>query len=166
MILLMFTFVVQHHSRRTGTVQRKVEQRTRRLLSAPRRVRNVMVAELLANRHGGRRAETTGRAGAGGAIPGVARLGLVAVANRAASTLTIIAIFAFGVQLHGKGEISVGEVVLRRLRPDDDRAPEQLAGFISELFFQAPGLANFFRFDTSSGLHGSERSRSAQRRAK
>jgi ATP-binding cassette subfamily B protein len=79
----------------------------------------------------------------------------VAVANRAASTLTVIAIFAFGVQLHGKGEISVGEVVsfvgfalmmIGRL--------EQLAGFISELFFQAPGLANFFAvLDTSSGLH-------------
>ena len=69
----------------------------------------------------------------------------VSVANRAASTLTVIGIFALGVQLHGKGEISVGAIVsfvgfalmmIGRM--------EQLAGFISELFFQAPALANFF----------------------
>jgi glucan exporter ATP-binding protein len=69
----------------------------------------------------------------------------VSVANRAASTLTVIGIFAFGVQLHGKGEITVGAIVsfvgfalmmIGRM--------EQLAGFISELFFQGPALANFF----------------------
>lgn len=79
----------------------------------------------------------------------------VAVANRAASTLTVIGIFAFGVQLHGRGEVSVGAIVsfvgfammmIGRL--------EQLAGFISEIFFQAPALANFFEvLDTRSGLH-------------
>ena len=69
----------------------------------------------------------------------------VSVANRAASTLTVIGIFALGVQLHGQGEITVGAIVafvgfammmIGRM--------EQLAGFISELFFQAPALANFF----------------------
>jgi len=79
----------------------------------------------------------------------------VSVANRAASTLTVIGIFAFGVQLHGRGEVSVGAIVsfvgfammmIGRL--------EQLAGFISEIFFQAPALANFFEvLDTRSGLH-------------
>jgi ATP-binding cassette subfamily B protein len=79
----------------------------------------------------------------------------MAVANRAASTLTVIGLFAFGVQLHGKGEISVGAIVsfvgfammmIGRM--------EQLAGFISDLFFQAPALANFFEvLDTRGGLH-------------
>jgi len=69
----------------------------------------------------------------------------VSVANRAASTLTVLGLFALGVQLHGRGEITVGAIVsfvgfammmIGRM--------EQLAGFISELFFQAPALANFF----------------------
>ena len=57
-------------------------------------------------------------------------------------------------QLHGRGEISVGGIVsfvgfalmmIGRM--------EQLAGFISELFFQAPSLANFFEvLDTRSHL--------------
>jgi ATP-binding cassette subfamily B protein len=78
----------------------------------------------------------------------------VSVANRAASTLTVIGLFALGVQLHGKGEISVGGIVsfvgfammmIGRM--------EQLAGFISELFFQAPALANFFEvLDTQNAL--------------
>jgi glucan exporter ATP-binding protein len=78
----------------------------------------------------------------------------VSVANRAASTLTVIGLFALGVQLHSKGEITVGAIVsfvgfammmIGRM--------EQLAGFISELFFQAPALANFFEvLDTRSAL--------------
>jgi glucan exporter ATP-binding protein len=78
-----------------------------------------------------------------------------AVANRAASTLTVIGIFVLGVQLHSRGEISVGGIVafvgfalmmIGRM--------EQLAGFISDLFFQAPGLANFFEvLDARSVLH-------------
>ncbi len=77
------------------------------------------------------------------------------VANRAASTLTVIGLFALGVRLHAQGEISVGAIVsfvgfammmIGRM--------EQLAGFISDLFFQAPALANFFEIlDTRSGLH-------------
>jgi len=79
----------------------------------------------------------------------------ISVANRAASTLTVIALFALGVQLHGRGEISVGAIVsfvgfammmIGRM--------EQLAGFISELFFYTPALANFFDvLDTRGGLH-------------
>jgi ATP-binding cassette subfamily B protein len=78
----------------------------------------------------------------------------VAVANRAASTLTVVGLFALGVQLQGKGEITVGAIVsfvgfalmmIGRM--------EQLAGFISELSYQAPALANFFEvLDTRSGL--------------
>jgi len=78
----------------------------------------------------------------------------VAVANRAASTLTVIGLFALGVHLHGRGQISVGAIVsfvgfammmIGRM--------EQLASFISDLFFQAPALANFFEvLDTKSGI--------------
>jgi glucan exporter ATP-binding protein len=78
----------------------------------------------------------------------------VSVANRAASTLTVVGLFALGVQLQGKGEITVGAIVsfvgfalmmIGRM--------EQLAGFISELSYQAPALANFFEvLDTRSGL--------------
>ena len=85
----------------------------------------------------------------------------VAVANRAASTVTIVGLFALGVQLHGKGEISVGAIVsfvgfamlmIGRM--------EQLAGFISDLFFQAPALANFFDvLDTEGALRGAARTR-------
>jgi len=67
------------------------------------------------------------------------------VANRAVSTLTIVAIFALGAQLNAKGEISVGGIVsfvgfammlIGRL--------EQFANFISNLFFQTHSLADFF----------------------
>ncbi|MFI4968806.1 MAG: glucan ABC transporter ATP-binding protein/ permease [Lysobacterales bacterium] len=69
----------------------------------------------------------------------------LSVANRAASTLTIVAIFALGTQLNGKGEVSVGTIVsfvgfalmlIGRM--------EQFAGFISGLFFQTHSLIDFF----------------------
>ena len=79
----------------------------------------------------------------------------ISVANRAASTLTVIGLFALGVELHGQGEISVGAIVsfvgfammmIGRM--------EQLASFISDLSFQTPALANFFEvLDTRGGLH-------------
>ena len=69
----------------------------------------------------------------------------LAVANRTASTLTVVAIFALGISLHGRHEVSVGGIVsfvgfatmlIGRL--------EQFAGFISSLFFQTPALKEFF----------------------
>jgi glucan exporter ATP-binding protein len=69
----------------------------------------------------------------------------LSVANRAASTLTIVAIFALGTQLNGNGEVSVGTIVsfvgfatmlIGRM--------EQFAGFISTLFFQTHSLSDFF----------------------
>jgi ATP-binding cassette subfamily B protein len=69
----------------------------------------------------------------------------LSVANRSASTLTIVAIFAMGSWLHGQGQASVGTIVsfvgfalalIGRL--------EQFSSFLSGLFFQAPGLADFF----------------------
>ena len=69
----------------------------------------------------------------------------LSVANRTASTLTIVAIFALGASLNGSGEVSVGTIVsfvgfanllIGRL--------EQFASFISGLFFQTPSLRDFF----------------------
>jgi glucan exporter ATP-binding protein len=78
----------------------------------------------------------------------------LSVATRAASTLTIVAIFLLGASLHGKGEVTVGNIVtfsgfamtlIGRL--------EQFAGFISALFFQTPSLRDFFSIlDTPSAL--------------
>lgn len=70
---------------------------------------------------------------------------ILSVLNRAASTLTIVAIFALGSALHAKGEVTVGGIVsfvgfsmmlIGRL--------EQFAGFISSLFFQTQSLRDFF----------------------
>jgi len=78
----------------------------------------------------------------------------LSVATRSASTLTIVAIFLLGASLNGTGEVSVGNIVtfsgfamtlIGRL--------EQLAGFISGMFFQAPALKDFFAvLDTPSSL--------------
>ena len=79
----------------------------------------------------------------------------LSVANRAASTLTIIAIFALGAELNTKGEVTVGGIVsfvgfammlIGRL--------EQFASFISGLFFQTHSLGDFFAvLDTEEVLH-------------
>ena len=78
----------------------------------------------------------------------------LSVANRAASTLTIVAIFALGASLNGKGEVTVGAIVtfvgfsmqlIGRM--------EQFAGFISRLFFQTHSLKDFFAvLDTPAEL--------------
>ena len=78
----------------------------------------------------------------------------LSVATRAASTLTIVAIFLLGASLNAKGEVTVGSIVtfsgfamtlIGRL--------EQFAGFISTLFFQSAGLKDFFAvLDTPSAL--------------
>ncbi len=79
----------------------------------------------------------------------------LAVANRAASTLTIVAIFALGTSLNIKGEVTVGAIVsfvgfammlIGRL--------EQFASFISGLFFQTHSLGDFFAvLDTPATLN-------------
>jgi ATP-binding cassette subfamily B protein len=77
------------------------------------------------------------------------------VANRASSTLTVVAIFALGASLNVKGEVTVGAIVsfvgfammlIGRL--------EQFASFISGLFFQTHSLSDFFAvLDTKEVLH-------------
>ena len=70
---------------------------------------------------------------------------ILSVLNRAASTLTIVAIFALGASLHAHGEVTVGGIVsfvgfalmlIGRL--------EQFASFISGLFFQTQSLHDYF----------------------
>ena len=149
MIVLMVTFVLFNTIvvRRTGTAQRKVERLNQAISERAGDVfGNVLVvqsfsrvvSEVAALR------QLVGKVLAA-QYPVLRGWAWVSVANRAASTLTVIGIFAFGVQLHGKGEITVGAIVsfvgfalmmIGRM--------EQLAGFISELFFQGPALANFF----------------------
>jgi ATP-binding cassette subfamily B protein len=78
----------------------------------------------------------------------------LSVATRAASTLTVVAIFLLGASLNARGEVTVGQIVMfsgfamtliGRL--------EQFAGFISQLFFQVPSLREFFAIlDTPSAL--------------
>jgi ATP-binding cassette subfamily B protein len=70
---------------------------------------------------------------------------VVSVLTRAASTITVVAIFLFGTWLNLEGKATVGEIVsfmgfatllIGRL--------EQASGFVSRLFFQTQGLADFF----------------------
>jgi len=83
---------------------------------------------------------------------------ILSVLNRTASTLTVVAIFALGANLHGKGEVTVGNIVsfvgfslmlIGRL--------EQFAGFISNLFFQTHSLRHFFEvLDQRPGVTDAE----------
>ncbi len=69
----------------------------------------------------------------------------LSVANRAASTLTIVAIFMLGAQLNAKGEITVGGIVtFVNFAMLQIGKLEQFAGFISGLFFQTHSLRDFF----------------------
>ena len=77
---------------------------------------------------------------------------VVSVLTHAASTITVIAIFLLGTWLNLRGQASVGEIVtfmgfatmlIGRL--------DQAMTFVSRLFFQMPGLAQFFEvLDTES----------------
>ncbi len=77
---------------------------------------------------------------------------LVSVLSGAASTMTVISIFALGAWLNLRGEVTVGEIVtfmgfathlIGRL--------DQVVGFTNSLFMQAPALAQFFEvLDTRS----------------
>ncbi|HJU25653.1 MAG TPA: ABC transporter transmembrane domain-containing protein, partial [Rhodanobacteraceae bacterium] len=78
----------------------------------------------------------------------------LSVFSRAASTLTVVAIFALGAALHTRGHISIGGIVsfvgfslllIGRL--------EQFATFISNLFFQSQSLRDFFEvLDTEPAI--------------
>ena len=78
----------------------------------------------------------------------------LSVFSRTASTFTVVAIFALGATLHARGAISIGGIVsfvgfalmlIGRL--------EQLATFISNLFFQAPAMRDYFEvLDTQTSI--------------
>jgi glucan exporter ATP-binding protein len=158
MIVLMFSFVLFNTLvvRRTDRAQRQVEQLNREISERSGDVfGNVMVVQSFARvRDEAAALRQLVAQVLNAQYPVLRGWAWAAVANRAASTLTVIGLFVLGVQLHGKGEISVGAIVsfvgfalmmIGRM--------EQLAGFISDLFFQAPALANFFEvLDTRSPL--------------
>lgn len=159
MLLLMFSFVLFNTivARHTGKAQRAVERLNQNISERAGDVfGNVMVVQSFSrvvSEVGALRQLASQVLAA--QYPVLHGWAWVSVANRAASTLTVIGLFALGVRLHAQGEISVGAVVsfvgfalmmIGRM--------EQLAGFISDMFFQAPALANFFEIlDARSGLH-------------
>ncbi|MCJ9706797.1 ABC transporter transmembrane domain-containing protein, partial [Bradyrhizobium sp. SHOUNA76] len=70
---------------------------------------------------------------------------LVTVITRASTTITVLAIFTFGIALHDQGLTSVGEIVMfvsfatlliQKL--------EQVVSFINNVFMEAPRLREFF----------------------
>jgi ATP-binding cassette subfamily B protein len=78
--------------------------------------------------------------------------GILTVITRAASTITMVAIFALGALLSARGEMSVGEIVtfvgfagllIAKL--------DQLSGFISRIFMQAPTLGSYFALLDQTG---------------
>ena len=71
--------------------------------------------------------------------------GLLTVLTRAASTITMVAVFGTGAMLASQGEVTVGEIVsfvgfaqllIGKL--------DQLSGFVTRIFMQAPTLRSFF----------------------
>ena len=159
MLLLMLSFVLFNTivARRTGKAQRAVESLNQNISERAGDVfGNVMVVQSFSRvlSEVGALRQLAGQVLAA-QYPVLHGWAWASVANRAASTLTVIGLFALGVRLHAQGEISVGAIVsfvgfalmmIGRM--------EQLAGFISDMFFQAPALANFFEIlDTRIGLH-------------
>ncbi len=78
--------------------------------------------------------------------------GLLTVLTRAAATITMVAIFAFGAMLASRGELTVGEIVsfvafagllIGKL--------DQLSGFLVRIFQQAPTLGSYFALIDAKG---------------
>jgi glucan exporter ATP-binding protein len=92
---------------------------------------------------------------------------LLSVLTRAASSITVIAIFALGTWLHLRGEATVGEIVsfmgfatmlIGRM--------DQASGFVARMFFQMPALNDFFRvLDTQSTVRDGPDAKDAGRLA-
>ena len=71
--------------------------------------------------------------------------GVLTVLNRATATITMICVFALGAYLLSEGRLTVGEIVsfvgfatllIGKL--------DQLSGFVTRLFMQAPTLETFY----------------------
>jgi ATP-binding cassette subfamily B protein len=160
MILLMATFAVTNAlaMRRTDAAQREVEKVHHAIAERTSDVfGNVLVVQAY-TRVAAEVAELRRmmKDALAAQYPVLAGWAWLSVANRAASTLTVVAIFALGVALNARGEVTVGAIVsfvgfatmlIGRL--------EQFAGFVSSLFFQTPGLNDFFAvLDTPAVLRG------------
>jgi ATP-binding cassette subfamily B protein len=80
--------------------------------------------------------------------------GMLTVLTRTSATVAMVAVFAMGAVLAGRGEVSVGEIVafvgfanllISKL--------DQLSNFVGRIFLQAPSLASFFELlDTTGGM--------------
>ena len=89
----------------------------------------------------------------GDVISNVPVWGLAAVLTRAASTITMVAVFATGAWMAARGEITVGEIVsfvgfagllIGHL--------DQVSGFVTRLFMQAPTLKSYFELVDAAAM--------------
>lgn len=70
---------------------------------------------------------------------------LVTVITRASTTITVLAIFTFGIALHDQGLTSVGEIVMFvSFATMLIQKLEQVVSFINNVFMEAPRLREFF----------------------
>src|SRR3954470_5254099 len=70
---------------------------------------------------------------------------LVTVITKASTTITVLAIFTFGIALHEQGLTSVGEIVMFvSFATMLIQKLEQVVSFINNVFMQAPRLQEFF----------------------
>ena len=70
---------------------------------------------------------------------------LVTVITRASTTITVLAIFTVGIYLHGRGETTVGEIVMFvSFATMLIQKLEQVVSFINSVFMEAPRLQEFF----------------------
>jgi ATP-binding cassette subfamily B protein len=149
LIVLSFLFAIAAAVviRRTQEVQRTVESHHAALAAtAGDALSNVMVVQSFVRLSAEARLfQDTIRRLLDAQFPVLNWWALLTVLTRAASTLTVIAIFVLGTALHLDGRASVGEIVtfmgfatllIARL--------EQAMGFVSTMFMQAPAIALYF----------------------
>ncbi len=78
-------------------------------------------------------------------LPVLSWWALVVVMTRASTTITILAIFVVGIILHGRGQASVGEIVMFvSFATMLIQKLEQVVSFINNVFMEAPRLREFF----------------------
>src|SRR6187431_3101770 len=70
---------------------------------------------------------------------------IVTVITRASTTITVLAIFSVGIYLHGRGETTVGEIVMFvSFATMLIQKLEQVVSFVNNVFMEAPRLQEFF----------------------
>ena len=156
-LALLFATVAAAVIRRTQEGQRSVESHHAALAAAAGdALSNVMVVQSFVRLSAEARLfQDTIRRLLDAQFPVLNWWALLTVLTRAASTLTVIAIFVLGTALHLDGRASVGEIVtfmgfatllIARL--------EQAMGFVSTMFMQAPAVALYFEvMDTPSKVN-------------